>query len=213
MMRGNLVFLMMVCFSGASYAQDVKTSIFGIEINEKLSMSECEIRMTNLSIERGATKEPHASYNRFAKDAVCYARQENIGTSVPIIEETVSVRFPLKQQPEISANDYISVRLVDGVVQRVWFWTSGLSAQARDFDLLTKKFGVATTVHKQKLQNGLGAVFESIEAAWVLKNRVNVKYSGVEDEVTRGVVVVATQKGEESFNAVIKAIINKGTKL
>lgn len=181
-------------------------TVFGIPFQASLPMPECEFLPPT---SRGSKAEyVFAS----PKDGSCYERN-NPGSKEALDEESVSIKFPISKQPTLSKYDSVVARMLDNRVQRLWFWTSGLMLQDRDFESLTSKFGQPSQLATPIVQNRMGASFEQIEAIWKLQGNVTVVFHGAVGSTDRGQVVISTPAGDASFNAAMDKILNNGTQL
>lgn len=187
-------------------------TVFGIPLLVPFSMPECEFQMQEKPLhlqKQQGEKEPKYVLTSPMNES-CYERNK-IGSTEPLHEESVFIKFPIGKKPNLSKYDSLSARLLDNKVQRLWFWTLGLSSQKYDLGALIAKFGQPTEVTMPKVQNKMGATFETIEAAWKLPNDMTVVFRSVDGSIDRGQVVIATLAGNAEFNAALKTVLDKNS--
>lgn len=165
-------------------------TLFGIPFNQPLSMPECPWKDVRdyMSRDRKATKREYN--NIHFSDALCYTQHRNIGQ--PPTDGNVSFVFPLSKAPSMGR---LSGRLVQGRLQRMTVYTSGIDSQTSDFATLTQKFGEPTTLKRPSVQNRMGATFETIEAEWTLPGGVTVAFGSTLTKIDEGIVIITTPEG------------------
>lgn len=87
-----------------------------------------------------------------------------------------------------------SLVVVNGLIEGVEAGTGGYEKQDRILQLLKNKFGKPTSLESEEMQNGMGAIFSSIEAEWKTAD-LEVEFSGIGHEIDHGYITVLTKKG------------------
>lgn len=70
------------------------------------------------------------------------------------------------------------VTTISGKIEDVTLETQGVDRQQEIYELLTAKWGQPSSTNVQKLQNGFGARYDSVEAFWALEG-ISVQYIGM----------------------------------
>lgn len=139
-MRAVLAALCGLLLIGAAPTQAV--SIYGIRVGEPLDLPECA-----------------AEY----ADVMCFGRvQTPIGPNATL----GPAMFPAGVMPKILKTREVDLLVIDGVVHALTLHTTGIAGQAEALKLLGEKFGKPGSLQTKTMQNGFGATFEVVEAAW-----------------------------------------------
>lgn len=104
------------------------------------------------------------------------------------------VNFPAGESPAIVKGWTLTVTLIDGMVEGVAFPTAGVDADALVLATLKQKYGMPIKLTTSKVQNRMGAVFDSISAVWSFSNLV-VAFESVSSTIDKGLVNIDTPKG------------------
>lgn len=148
-----------------------------------------------------------------ARTVVCYSRMSR--NPVELVDENLIVDFPAGQAPEMASGGNVAAWVVDGKVQRVTWWTTGVTLQQEHLAKLEAKFGPAGLVERKRAVTRFGVEFPVIEATWGLPDGVVVTFTGAFDRADRGRVEVSTPEGLAAFRRGMDAINarSSGTKL
>ncbi len=119
---------------------------------------------------------------------------------MPTFDGKVEVNFG-KHVPD-SIYDTGEVSVIDGKIEMVILKTLGTDRQQEVFKLLSDKWGVPGEANVEKLQNGFGAQFESIDAFWNL-DEFTIYYKGMLDR-ENGVIWFQSSKSSELSRAATK---------
>jgi hypothetical protein len=166
-------------------------TVYGVTFNEPVNLPECE----TWSVGR-------LSYVPTPpKNGPCLERQSAlVGSESPLENEHVMVRFPVAQAPEMPKFGNLSLDIVEGRVQRVFFLTKGLARQETDLRLLTEKFGKPHSQESEVMQNSLGASFTVVTATWNIGGSATALYAGSAGSRDQGIFVISTAAGEQAHN-------------
>src|ERR1700685_1541941 len=82
--------------------------VFGFHLGEKLSVPEC-IRMKKSTLYSQTDITP--CYERLLSD---FSKEDKAKWAVPVVSETLFIRFPFEQKPPIAANQKIVAQVVEG---------------------------------------------------------------------------------------------------
>lgn len=160
----------------------------GVAMGQPLSMPECE-----------AGRFP-GSYAFQFDLAVKPCWKHSYGDrGKPLPSETMfSIGFIAeKYPPGVRSSELL---IVNGKVEGVTVFTTGLDSQDEILEALTAKFGKPTALERTKSQNRMGAEFMGIVATWKLPN-VAATFVGIGSRIDGGIVVVRTPIGEASDDA------------
>jgi hypothetical protein len=118
-----------------------------------------------------------------------------------------------EQLPKIVARERrFLVTVVGGTVQGVLFFTEGYEVQKDVEAVLREKYGLPSFREVERVQNRMGAAFDSIGAIWNFKN-FSVHLSGTTSSLDTGAVSVQTDAAMEYHAEVSKAKRSEGPKL
>lgn len=183
------VLLAFVVTAKPTFPQEPIT-IFGIPFNQQLTIPECPWKIVRdyMSTDKKATKREYN--NIHFSEVLCYMQYSNIGN--PLADDRVNFVFPLLKKPSMGR---LGGRITNGRLARVEIYTRGISAQASDFEILTKKFGQPATLRRPSVQNRMGASFDTIEAEWSLPDGVFVVYGSALTQIDSGIAIISTPEG------------------
>jgi hypothetical protein len=150
-------------------------SVFGLILGEPLALPDCES-----SVVAGVK-----FYEPVAKATCVEEAKPLAGYGQPVRR----VNFNPKQAPPYMKHWRVFPLETDGKLIGVHFLTPGVSAQEVVFDALKAKYGKPSSVQRIAVQNGFGAVFESLEAEWLLPS-VQVKFYGTVGKISTGEVFI-----------------------
>lgn len=103
-------------------------------------------------------------------------------------DETRQVWWPAGKIP-LGYAMWVDVR--NGRLEAVEFATTGADDQATVMAQLINKFGAATSLTRERVQNALGAQFDRLLAIWE-SPQVYVEFHGMEDQIDQGNVRIET---------------------
>ena len=189
-MRRILSIVGLIGFLAVGAFAQVKTAdstVFGLRLSERFSLPECtHLKKSELYLGNDTV--------------VCFERliasSEKGKWKSPIVDETVTIRFPFGRGPALSSSDRISGQIVDGNLESIGFNTLGLTVQGATLGALKAKYGEPTKTAEETKQNALGATFDSQVAVWEFEN-LTVIFQGMTDRIDSGLVNVDTKKGSE----------------
>ena len=208
-------FGLIVCAAlGTNAKAQEPLTVFGIGFDQPLKMAECEWKTRDkLRISRSEPKSKENFYSGgWPKDGPCYERSpRKVGSAMALDDETVSIKFPLSQEPKLGHDLY--ARMVDGRIQRLWLTTFGVATQEQDLAMLEEKFGKPNKLLTPSEQNMMGAKFDTIQAEWKLPGNVTAAFGSVLGKLTEGTFILATPEGEANYRAAMESIYGQGTKL
>jgi hypothetical protein len=169
----------------AQSAPDVKTNtkVFGLEIGADLSLPECQ--RTKLS------------RNRFiysGNDRLwCYERLDKGKDGTPVVNETIEIKFPFGDRPEIVSGLSLIGQILDGRLEGIGFNTLGVENAGEVLKKLTEKYGKPTVSQPVEVQNKMGARFTTVQADWNFSNLI-VVFQGVASSLDSGLVTIDTPR-------------------
>lgn len=176
-------------------------SVFGIQMQAPLAIPECPI--SDFYRRHGGSMK----YDR-PKEGACYERfVEPRRSATPPMEETITIKWPLLEGPEMAKTGQLTARLVQGRVERVWFTTRGAASQPADLLALSQRFGEPDSFQETPVQNAFGASFVAVSALWK-KGDLTIQFSGIDGRVDTGSVIFASPLGEASM----RAALGRGTR-
>lgn len=159
-----IFFLAMLCLSSQSWSVDM--TVFGITLGESLSLPQCK--------DRSSVEEMCFEYEIFSKD--------------------LTIKFPPSECPDyIGGGGNLSIRLLEGRVEAIWFETTGEYSADTVLKVLTEKYGMPSKMIDNPKRNAYGVVYNSYIALWKFPT-LQVRYSSILDKVTSGQVVIETDK-------------------
>lgn len=96
-----------------------------------------------------------------------------------------------KSPPGIKSANLV---VIDGKVEGVLAFTTGLESQDELLEGLTSKFGKPATLNRSDWQNRMGATFEGIDAEWSADG-ATVSFLGIGSRVDGGIITAYTPVG------------------
>jgi len=161
-------------------------AVFGIKLGSPLNLPECKGIVLYDEYEM---EKPHLPL-----DKVCY----QVGPFKTMTDESQGVlrwvNFPYEEQPNIVKGWTITVTIINGKVEGVAFPTAGVDSDTLVLSTLKKKYGEPKKLTTAKVQNRMGAVFDSITAVWSFSNLV-VAFESVGSTIDKGLVNIDTPSG------------------
>ncbi len=174
-------------------------SIFGIEIGRPLPFAECQPATDPRRFYRGNPRAGASFPYANSTDAPCFERTvPHALSAAPVRDEWIEVAYPPNPWPEISKRNKISVRVIDGAVERIVFSTAGARTQNLDLAALRTRFGEPSSTATQVVQNAYGAAFNQIAVIWQLGD-VSVTFLSPSTVIDNGVVTLTSSKGESWY--------------
>lgn len=206
------------CFSVISVSlasnAGAEVTVFGVAMKQPLPFGECAF--SEIKVPKRGQAILGKSYLQYTvhspSSRPCYERTL-IGSAAPLDHESVAIKFPIGDEPTLSKHGQLAARLIDGRVERLWFWTKGLRHQQVDMDALTAKFGAPSANEVRAVSNAFGATFTSINAGWDLPDGIKVTYASTTGTIDTGMFVASTAIGEQSFQAAVGAATRRGREL
>lgn len=89
--------------------------------------------------------------------------------------------------------------VVDGNVEAVTIYTTGLRVQDVILAMLEEKYGDPSNLEEENKQNAFGAVFSSHLAQWLDFTNLTVSFRGTQLRTDVGIITVYTDKGGEDM--------------
>lgn len=192
-------------------------SIYGITINEPIPLAECGADAKAVERYRKAkAKNPDMAFLRYPygvnRTGPCYKRAEGkAGSDLPLVDEGLSIDFPMSSLPEGAKWDGVWATIIDGKVQGVGFMTYGLTSQEVVFNQLQGKFGPPTVNKIVAKQNGFGAKFSSIEAGWSFDDGIMASFEGTGFRTDYGNVRIQTAEARRRSEESLRKIAGQST--
>lgn len=177
--------------SASAQKKEADSTVFGFHLGEKVSIPEC------------ARHYAGENYFYAHNDLVtCFERSANDPRSV-MINEKISIRFPVDKQPAIVSGSAILAWISEGTLESVCFDTRGLSDQDQILSELKEKYGRPSSTTEIKKQNSFGATFLSHNVVWKFAN-LTVVFQGTTDRIDSGLVNIDTKKGAAYRSALLR---------
>ncbi len=193
----RIIFFAAICsLSFASTAQEISIrdgdatpiTIFGISFDAAPVNPECP-----LSGSPGILGYPDYKNPYFADGQVpCYVQIVRDAGKPLRDGSRINFVYPIGKDPELGR---LSATISGGRLSYMQVDTRGIRTQSQDLSALTQKFGKPDYLAQPKVQNRMGASFETIEANWNLQSGVTVSYSSTTNSIDEGIVIIATQNG------------------
>lgn len=114
----------------------------------------------------------------------------------PILNEAVTVAFPIGNSPTILKYGHFEVTVINGSPELVTFWTWGVRTADDVLAALKVKYGPPTASGVGEAQNGFGAKFSTMTAEWTLPD-IFVSFESVFSDLEHGRVIISTKEGEK----------------
>jgi len=162
----------------------VDMTVFGFTLGEKLSITECERKSL------GYENSKSMCFERFSK----YVNGVETYPTEPPNNENLLIKFPYGDSPQIVSGNVISGIILDGKLEGISFSTSGISDADYVLAKLQEKYGKPSTYIPRKIENAMGASFDSFIAGWKLEN-LDISFFGVKTKLDEGQVFIDTNKG------------------
>lgn len=167
-----------------SNALAVDMTVFGFTLGEKLSVAECERK----SFGYGYSKT--VCFERFSK----YVNGVDVYPTEPITNENITIKFPYSDSPQMVKGSGVSAIVLDGKLEGVSFATSGVTDADDVIASLKEKYGKPLNFIPRKVQNRMGASFDTFIAGWTFDN-LDVSFYSVMLNLDEGKVIIDTKKG------------------
>lgn len=204
-MKRILLLAALIASPTPSMAQDKPIpSLFGITIMQPISVPECAfdpkaVEKYRKAVAKFPTLGLHFPYD-INRSAPCYKRRDQFaGMTEGPANESLTIHFPMSAPPEGAKWDSVYATIIDGKVQGIGFMTYGLSSQSLVMDQLRGKFGEPTTNKVVAKQNGYGAKFDSIEAAWSLTGGTMLFFESTGMRTDYGIVSLRTPTAQQQY--------------
>lgn len=210
-------FVFVFLFSCAAAAQkQADGSIFGVmNIGETFVLPECPTASYGgykITVEAACWKNIRSNYDYSTAKKKKKKDEPTAAPAPKAMTDNVYVAFPFAEQPTLSKNSDIIVLVVDGILEGVGFNTSGVSNQEFVLEKLKEKYGEPTVYNPIKVQNRLGATFDSIEAIWKFDNLI-IRFNSTENDLESGLVNIDSPKGLKHRQDALDAIFKKNRSL
>jgi hypothetical protein len=169
-------------------AKDNPLVILGLTLGQPLNLPECHY---------SSPVDPHIGKIYDSSASITNKCIEDYGRP-----PYLNLELPMKDTPLIVSNFGATLTIVDNNLVGVSFLTRGVDSQTFVMGKLREKYGAPTRTSHHRVQNGMGAVFDSLTAQWQI-GKVQVTFLGVYDGLDRGIVYVefpaatAIRKSEE----------------
>lgn len=173
-------------------------TVFDVALAEPFSIPEC--------------KRSSIGYE-YAGKSVCFKRLfDRTKSTAPVTDETVSIVFPLSETPPLLSGNTMTGLIMEGRLEGVGFNTRGIRNQDEVLAALKAKYGEPSGFDPHKVQNRMGASFDTFNALWTTPT-LDVMYQSVTTTVDSGLVTVDTKKGAAWRVEQLKAIRSRGPSL
>src|SRR5687767_4273408 len=146
----------------ASPTKAVDMTVFGFSFGQPFTLPECErtsygykIDIRNVCFERLSDSKSKNRKNQALE---------------PMVNETVKVRFPVLDGPQIVKGDGFLALILNGKLEGIGFNTLGVRNADSVLQTLKQKFGAPATVVSKKVRNVMGASFDAFHATWALSD-------------------------------------------
>jgi hypothetical protein len=159
------------------------TKVFGLQIGAELNLPECE--RTRLS--------KNSFIYRYNDRLWCYQRLDKGKDGTPVVNETIEIKFPFGDRPQIVSGLSLIGQVMDGKLEGIGFNTLGLTNADDVLQKLTEKYGKPSSSAPYEVQNRMGAKFTSVLAVWNFSNLV-VAFNGVSSSLDSGLVTIDTPR-------------------
>jgi hypothetical protein len=158
-------------------AQNNQMTMFGLEIGKPLDLPVCQYTnaTTSVGIQQYTCVEPASEPSQ--------NRQR--------------IHFGLKEIPPIVKGLPMTVQLVDGKLEALYFATPGIDSKARLLRIFTEKYGTPTTLTQATLKDADGAGYETFTAVWDTP-ALYVEYTPTNGSVKEGVARIETQSARRA---------------
>lgn len=99
----------------------------------------------------------------------------------------------------------IDATVVNGKIESMSLFTTGLKSQVDVLGQLTAKFGNPSRINQDEVHNAFGAKFDSISASWLRGPQGSVVFHGVFQDTETGVIEMTSPAGVAATEAIFKA--------
>lgn len=183
----------------ANTAMSADMAVFGIDLGKPIQLSECE----------SETKYGYTSYKSLvSKTCVQNKWYKYLGYE----KEVRTATFTRDECPYFVMGCQITLLEIDDNLEGVEFSTHGLQDQEAVFSALTEKYGKPSHYNKSRVQNKMGASFDSILASWK-RGGIFVTMYGTFLRLDDGRVTIDTVKGDALRKSWLKGTQEKKIKL
>jgi hypothetical protein len=160
-------------------------TVFGIPLGQRFALPECR-------------KEKFLkSVTYLPARTICFQRgYGKESQSGPVLEGDISIEFPIMELPLGVTGGSLGGTIIDGSLEGVIVGTSGLSYQYIMLEKLKGKYGEPSLFLPRRVQNRLGAEFDTFTANWIFDNLI-ITFNGVDGSLDHGLVTIGTKKGAE----------------
>jgi len=204
-MRHIILLLSLFIFTSQAFAQATQQaptgttnpdmSVFGITLGQRFDIPECTKRKIGGSFMYSVPK------------TVCFERLSGReGQTGEITNDTVLVKFPFSEAPQISTTGNLMIGVIDGKLESVGFNTAGVRFQEYALAKLIEKYGKPHTLIPHKLKTRIGATFDTFVASWSFPN-LFVTFDSVSFKLDSGLVNIDTKKGKEDRERALKELL------
>ena len=181
---GMLLLVVVSLWAVPSQAEDRLTA-FGFEIGKPLYLPECEFN-------------PVLKYSGPQKKICMEPRG--------LTSSFVSVHFPSNERPSLLSTDAVSVKLFIGNLEALGFGTKGFESKETVLQTLEQKYGKPTRLIETKVQNRLGAKFDSFLATWEFAD-LYVEYEPIYmGSMTEGFIRIETPRAKRDREDTMRAL-------
>jgi hypothetical protein len=159
------------------------TKVFGLQIGAELNLAECQ-----------RTKLSKNNFIYSGGDQLwCYERHDKAKDGAPVVNETILIKFPFRDRPQIASGMSLVGQVMDGKLEGIGFNTLGVTDADDVLQKLTEKYGTPSSSRRYEVQNRLGAKFTTVQAVWNFSNLV-VIFDGVASSLDSGLVTIDTPR-------------------
>jgi len=158
-------------------------SVFGIKLDAPFELFECS----------GNYVYGEIFYDTMQKE-ICYERQKYY-TSNDYETKRFNVTLPFDTAPGYIKDRKMYVYEYLNKVDKIQFYTTGIDSSKYVLKTLVEKFGNPTGYEEVKLQNRMGATFESFEATWN-NDQIYIEFNPTYGSLDHGYVNIHTREGK-----------------
>ena len=208
-------FIFVFSFAAAAQKQ-ADAGVFGLmKIGEKFILPECPTYPSGgykITVETICWKNIRAAADYSTQKKKKKKKDEPAAAAPQALTDTVYVAFPFSEQPLLVNGSSVVASVIDGVLESIGFNTAGVDNQEFVLSKLKEKYGKPTVNNPLKVQNHLGATFESVEALWKFDNLI-VRFNSTENSLDSGLVNIDSPKGVKHREDALDAIFKKNRSL
>lgn len=143
------------------------------------------LRQNTLQTFSGQFERPFKRYEPLPQ-TTCFEDFRRVNTYGKPIRR---VSFGRNEAPSWLRNFSLNLLEIDGLVQGIEFFTSGLSVESVVLDRLIEKFGKPTKQSVREVRNLSGGIFQTMTAIWMTDDLL-VSFEGTTDRVDSGRVTI-----------------------